>query len=194
MSHISSQYTESISATEEPPVSSPTPAPSDPLSALDEYEDEDDKEPPPANDEPIPISAIQDERPPLDRAVQVDALLETWRTKIREAGVQSEEIFIDAVEVIAETEQEREKSITETMILELENQVTEEIASLKNTIIYLAKKSKAEDNDDSRVKDLNKAIQTSGKKIRNHAVDIRYSRPHSQADGQGLFEDDQGAI
>lgn len=180
MSHISSQYTESVSATEEPPVSSPTPPPSDPLSALDEYEDEEDNEPSPANDEPIPISAIQDDRPPLDRAVQVDALLETWRAKIREAGIQSEEIFLDAVEEIAATEQEREKSITENMILELENQVTGEIASLENTIIYLAKKGKAEDKDDSRIKDLNKAIQTSGKKIRNHAVDIRYLAPYSQ--------------
>jgi len=176
MSHISTQYTESLSSvTAETTLSSPTATPSDAFSALDEYEDDDDDadENPTGPQEPLPISAIQDERPPLDRAVQVDALLENWRSKIRQAGVEAEEIFLDAVEEIAATEEEREISITENMISELENRITREIASLENTIIYLAKEGKAAGQDDPRIKEFNKAIQTSGKKIRNHAVDIR---------------------
>jgi len=174
MSHISSQYTENVSpATEDPSPPSPTPTPSDAFSALDEYDDDDDDKSTTGPDEPLPISAIQDERPTLDRPVHVDALLENWRAKIRQAGVEAEEIFLDAVEEIAATEEERETSIAENMILELENRVTGEIASLENTIIYLAKKGKASGQDDPRIKELNKAIQASGKSIRNHAVDIR---------------------
>ena len=174
MTHISSQYTESVSsATEVTPLSSPTPTPSDAFSALDEYDDDDDDRGTTGPEEPLPISAIQDERPTLDRPVHIDALLENWRGKLRQAGVEAEENFLDAVEEIAATEQERETSVAENMILELENRVIGEIASLKNTIIYLAKKGKASGQDDPRIKELNKAIQGSGKKIRNHAVDIR---------------------
>jgi hypothetical protein len=63
------------------------------------------------------------------------------------------------------------------MVLELNNTIESEIASLENTIIYLAKKPKPEtgkEKDDPRITELNQKIIASGKKIRNHAVEIRY--------------------
>lgn len=135
-----------------------------------EEEEEDEETIVPVQEMPI----IEDKRPPLNRPVQVDALLETWRTQIRNAGVKTEEIFLDAIQDIFGTEKERESSITENMILELENTVASEIASLENTIIYLAKKGRASEQDDPRLKELNKSVVASGKRIRNHAVEIRY--------------------
>jgi hypothetical protein len=123
----------------------------------------------------LPI--VQDERPTLNRPVQVDANLENWRTQIRNAGVEAEELFLEAIQEIFTTEQERETSITKNMVLELNNTVQGEIASLENTIIYLAKKGRASEQDDPRIKELHKKVVESGKKIRNHAVEIR-SQPH----------------
>src|SRR5271167_4498756 len=40
--------------------------------------------------EPLP-TIIKDERPPLNRPVQVDDLLNTWRTRIRNTGMKVEE-------------------------------------------------------------------------------------------------------
>ena len=111
----------------------------------------------------------------MNRPVQVDALLENWRSQIRATGVETEEVFLDAVQEIFQTEKEKETSITKNMILELNNTVQSEIASLENTIIYLAKKGRASGQDDPRLKELNKNIVASGKKIRNHAVEIRYN-------------------
>jgi DNA-binding transcriptional regulator GbsR (MarR family) len=119
----------------------------------------------------LPI--VQDERPALNRPVQVDANLENWRTQIRNAGVEAEELFLEAIQEIFTTEQEREISITKNMVLELNNTVQGEIASLENTIIYLAKKGRASEQDDPRIKEFNKKVVESGKKIRNHAVEIR---------------------
>lgn len=119
-------------------------------------------------------TAIEPERPPLNRAVQVDALLENWRTQIRKAGIETEEIFIESVNEIFETEKEREISITKNMVLELNNTVNTELASLENHIMYLAKKGRATDKEDPRLKELNEKVVASGKKIRNHAVEIRF--------------------
>lgn len=124
-----------------------------------------------------PVEAMPtfvDQRPPLDRPVQVDALLENWRTQIRKAGVKAEELFLDAINDIYSTEKERETSITKNMVLELENTVESEIASLENTIIYLAKKGRGSGQDDHRLQELNKNVVASGKEIRDHAVEIRY--------------------
>jgi hypothetical protein len=162
----------------------------DPLSMFhdpDEEEDEDDDE----DDEQevqeetvkdkykdLPILEIlEDPRPPLNRPVQVDANLENWRAQIRRAGVEAEEIFLEAIKEIFATEQERETSITKSMVLELNNTVHGEIASLENTIIYLAKKGRATEQDDPRIKEFNKKVVESGKKIRNHAVEIRSPLP-----------------
>jgi hypothetical protein len=123
---------------------------------------------------------VGSENPPLNRAVQVDALLENWRTQIRNAGIESEELYLQAIKDIYATEKEREESIAKNMVLELKNTVESEIASLEGTIMYLAKKGRAEGTDDPRLKELNKEIAAAGKKIRNHAVDIRYlTRPSS---------------
>jgi hypothetical protein len=153
-------------------VSSPSP-----VLALDE-EDEDEDEDEDEEDEGTvgPMDAmptIQDERPPLNRPVQVDALLDKWRTQIRNSGIEAEELFLDAITEIFNIEKEKESSITKKMALEFQNTVDSEIASLENTIIYLAKKGKASEQDDPRLKELNKKAAASGKKIRNHAVEIR---------------------
>jgi hypothetical protein len=123
----------------------------------------------------LPI--VQDERPALNRPVQVDANLENWRTQIRKAGVEAEELFLEAIQEIFTTEREREISIIKNMVLELNNTVQREIASLENTIIYLAKKGRASEQDDPRIKEFNKKVVESGKKIRNHAVEIRSQPP-----------------
>ena len=159
-SHISSQYTEVHT----------TPSPS-PVIVVDEEDEEDQESILPEKEEP----SIVHERPPLNRPVQVDALLENWRTQIRAAGVEMEELFLDAVQEIFETEKERETSIAKNMVLELNNTVQSEISSLENTIIHLAKKGRASGQDDPRLRELNKNVVASGKKIRNHAVEIRYS-------------------
>jgi len=162
---------------------SPTPEPTvDPLSIFDEAEDEEDEEDEEIEEEqdetasetPKELPILKDDRPPLDRAVQVDANLENWRTQIRKAGVEAEEIFLEAIQEIFASEHERETSITKNMVLELNNTVEGEIASLENTIIYLAKKGRATEQDDPRIKEFNKKVVESGKKIRNHAVEIRY--------------------
>lgn len=155
-SHASSQYVETHSTPD--PVVEP----------LAEYAEETEEE---VLSSP---TAIEPERPPLNRAVQVDALLENWRTQIRKAGIETEEIFIEAVNEIFETEKEREISITTNMVLELNNTVNTELASLENHIMYLAKKGRATDKEDPRLKELNDKVVVSGKKIRNHAVEIRF--------------------
>lgn len=155
-SHASSQYVETR----------PTPDVVD--EPLAEYADETESE---ILSSP---TAVEPERPPLNRAVQVDALLENWRTQIRKAGIETEEIFLEAINEIFETEKERETSITKNMVLELNNTVDTELASLENDIMYLAKKGRADSKDDIRFKELNDKVIASGKKIRNHAVDIRY--------------------
>ena len=125
---------------------------------------------------PVPeVSEIPyDERPPLNRPVHVDALLDNWRTQIRNAGIEAEEKFLSAVNEIFNTEKEREEAIARNMVLELNNTVEAEMSSLENSVIYLAKRGKASGKDDPRYKELNEKIVASGKKIRNHAVDIRY--------------------
>ena len=138
----------------------------DGIMLLEEYDSE---------EEPEEKPTIVHERPPLNRPVQVDALLEKWRTQIRAVGVETEELFLEAVQEIFQTEKERETSITKNLVLELNNTVQSEIASLENTIIYLAKKGRASGQDDPRLKQLNQNIIASGKKIRNHAVEIRYN-------------------
>ena len=141
---------------------------SDPLG---EYQDDDEGVKSPS---PSP-TIVEDVRPPLNRAVQVDALLENWRTQIRNAGVKAEEIFREAINQIFETEKTRETSVTKNMVLELNNTVETEIASLENEILYLATKARGEPEKRSAlITELNKKITASGKKIRNHAVDIRY--------------------
>jgi len=141
---------------------------------MDDDEDEDGEEiDAPTSTEELPN--IELPKPPLDRSVQVDALLENWRTQIRNAGIEAEELFIESVSEIFKTENERETSITKNMVIELNNTVESEIAYLENTIIYLAKKGRASSQDDPRLKELNKSVAASGKKIRNHAVEIRYS-------------------
>jgi hypothetical protein len=120
-----------------------------------------------------PMPTIQDKRPPLDRPVQVDALLDKWRTQIRNSGIEAEELFLDAINEIFNIEKDKEDTITKNMALEFQDTVDSEIASLENTIINLAKKGKASDQDDPRLKELNKKAVASGKKIRNHAVEIR---------------------
>ena len=60
------------------------------------------------------------------------------------------------------------------MVLELNNTVDTELASLENSVMYLAKKGRANGKDDPRFKELNDKVVASGKKIRNHAVEIRY--------------------
>ena len=128
---------------------------------------------------PDPNAPIEPPRPPLNRAVQVDALLENWRTQIRNAGVETEEIFLDAINEIFAAEKERETSISKNMVLELNNTVDGEIASLENTILHLAKKGRGTGKDDPRLKELNEKVVASGKKIRNHAVEIRYSKSYT---------------
>ena len=175
-SHASSQYTE---------VHSPTPEPTvDPLSIFeDDPEEDDDDDGTDEEEEEETVSStrvlpiVQDERPALNRPVQVDANLENWRTQIRNAGVEAEELFLEAIQEIFTTERERETSITKNMVLELNNTVQGEIASLENTIIYLAKKGRASEQDDPRIKEFNKKVVESGKKIRNHAVEIRSQAP-----------------
>ena len=176
-SHASSQYTE---------VHSPTPEPTvDPLSLFDddpEQEDDDEDEETDEDEEDDEVatsttkvlSVVIDERPTLNRPVQVDANLENWRTQIRKAGVEAEELYLEAIQEIFTTEQERETSITKNMVIELNNTVQGEIASLENIIIYLAKKGRVTDQDDPRIKEFNKKVVESGKKIRNHAVEIRF--------------------
>src|SRR5438552_1249383 len=93
-SHASSQYIETHSTPD--PVVEP----------LAEYAEETEQE---VLSSP---TAVEPDRPPLNRAVQVDALLENWRSQIRKAGIKTEEIFIEAVKEIFETEKERELSIT----------------------------------------------------------------------------------
>ena len=156
------------------PVSSP-----DPVLVFDD-EDEDEEEDGDENEGTIDstdamptIQNVQDKRPPLDRPVQVDALLDKWRTEIRNSGIEAEELFLEAINEIFNTEKEKEYSITKNMALEFQNTVDSEIVSLENTIIYLAKKGRASDQDDPRLKELNKKAVASGKKIRNHAVEIR---------------------
>ena len=134
-------------------------------------EEEEEEEEKPA--EPKPLSAMHDERPPLDRAVQVDELLDNWRSQIRKAGVKAEEDFLVAIKRIFETEKEGETSTAKNMISDFNNAVETEITSLKNTIIYLAKKGRASGQDDPRLTELNRKIAASGKKIRNHAVETR---------------------
>ena len=126
-------------------------------------------------EEPEEEPTIVHERPPLNRPVQVDALLEKWRAEIRAVGVETEELFLDAVQEIFQTEKQSEISITKRMVLEFNNTVQSEIASLENTIIFLAKKGRASEKDDPRLKELNKNTVASAKKIRNHAVEIRYT-------------------
>ena len=155
-SHASSQYIETH----------PTPDIVD--EPLAEYADETDQE---TLSSP---TIIEPERPPLNRPVQVDALLENWRTQIRKAGIETEEIFIEAINEIFRTEKERETLIAKNMVLELNNTVDAELASLENSIIYLAKKGRASGKDDPRFKELSDKVVASGKKIRNHAVEIRY--------------------
>lgn len=144
----------------------------------DEEDNEEEEEESEEHEEEIPQSEPSDTttsvNPPLDRPVQVDALLDKWRTKIRKGGVETEETFVQAVHEIFETEHEKETSITKNMVLELENIIESEIASLENTIIFLAKKGRALGNEDPRLKKLSKGITASGKKIRDHAVEIRY--------------------
>ena len=136
---------------------------------LQEYKDEDEIVESPAPD------VVEDVRPPLDRAVQVDALLENWRARIRNAGIKAEEIFLEAIKEIFETEKEKEASIAKNTVLELNNTVETEIASLENEILYLATKGRGEtDMNDALIKELNKKITAAGKRIRNHAVEIRY--------------------
>ena len=159
---------------------SPTPEPTiDPLSLFDEdpEEEEEEGQEEEASESSVPeaMPTLKDERPPLNRPVQVDAALENWRAQIRKAGVESEEVFLKAVKDIFTTEREREASITKNMVIELNNTVQGEVASLENSIIYLAKKGRASGEDDPRIKEFNKKVIASGKKIRNHAVEIRYS-------------------
>jgi len=118
----------------------------------------------------------ENERLPLNRAVQIDALLENWRTQIRKAGVETEELFLEAIAEIFATEKEREANIAENMVLELNNTVDTALASLENGIIYLASKGRGK-KDDPRLKELNHKVTAAGKIIRDHAVDIRYSSP-----------------
>src|ERR1700734_2503708 len=80
VSHASSQYVETH----------PTPEP-------DLFEDEEDETVEEILSSPDPNVPVEPPRPPLNRAVQVDALLENWRTQIRNAGMETEEIFIDAI-------------------------------------------------------------------------------------------------
>lgn len=163
-SHATSQHVQTTS---------PTPT----VDPLDEFvkeldpdaEDEDDQDDQDEEDD-IPY----DVRPSLNRPVQVDALLDNWRTQIRNAGVKAEEVFLASIKKIFETEKVREEEISRNMVLELNNTAESELASLENTIIHLAKKGKASGKDDPRYKELNDAIIAAGKKIRNHAVDIRY--------------------
>jgi hypothetical protein len=61
-------------------------------------------------------------------------------------------------------------------VLELNNTVDTALASLENGIIYLASKGRG-GKDDPRLKELNHKVTAAGKKIRDHAVDIRYSSP-----------------
>lgn len=152
---------------------SPTPT-IDPLDEVFAEYDDEVKETTTADPEPSEIP--YDERPALNRPVQVDALLDNWRTQIRNAGVQAEEVFIAAVTEIFETEKAREEEIARNMVLELNNTVESELSSLENTVIYLAKKGKASGKDDPRYKEFNENIVASGKKIRNHAVEIRYHK------------------
>ena len=178
-SHASSQYTE---------VHSPTPEPTvDPLSIFEDDPDEEDEDEDTDEEEeeetvsttPV-LPFVQEERPTLNRPVHVDANLENWRTQIRKAGVEAEELFLEAIQEIFTTEQERETSITKNMVLELNNTVQGEIASLENTIIYLAKKGRASQQDDPRIKEFNKKVVESGKKIRNDAVEIRSQLPKTK--------------
>jgi hypothetical protein len=117
---------------------------------------------------PAPSSSM------VNRPVEVDALLENWRTQIRKAGVESEELYISAISEISETEFDRETSIAENMFVELEDVVESEIVSLEETIMYLANKGRATDKEDPRIKELNSKIAAAGKSIRNRAVEIRY--------------------
>jgi hypothetical protein len=109
----------------------------------------------------------------VNRAVQVDALLENWRVQIRKAGVESEELYIAAINDIFVTESDREESIADNMLLELEDVVDSAIASLENTIMRLADKGRATGDDDPRLKELNEKVSSAGKTIRNRAVEIR---------------------
>lgn len=136
----------------------------------DEDDDEEDKTQPTINPEL-----------PLDRPVQVDALLEKWQSEIRKAGIDAEEQFLSEVAEIFKTERPREESITEKMVLELSGDIETELASLESTIIHLVKKGRASETDDPRIKEINKKISASGKKIRNHAVEIRYHISHALA-------------
>ena len=140
-------------------------------SPLVEIDEEDEITILPAEEEETPI--VSHERPQLDRPVQVDALLKNWRTQIRNAGIETEELFLEAVHEIFNTEKEREISMSKSMFLELQNTVESEVTSLENTIIHLAKKGHASGQDDPRLNELNKNVQASGKKIRDHAVEIR---------------------
>jgi hypothetical protein len=143
---------------------------------LDEFVKEMDPDAEPEEaDEPEEDEIPYDVRPPLNRPVQVDALLDNWRTQIRSAGVENEEVFIASVNKVFETEKGREEEIARNMVLELNNTAEAELSSLQNTVIYLAKKGKASRKDDPRYKEFNDAIVASGKKIRNHAVEIRLS-------------------
>lgn len=157
MSHASSQYVETH----------PTPE-------LELPEDDENETVEEILSSPDPNAPVEPPRPPLNRPVQVDALLENWRTQIRNAGMETEEMFIDAINEIFAAEKERETSISKNMVLELNNTIDSEIASLENTIIHLAKKGRGTGKDDPRLKELNDKVVASGKKIRNHAVEIRY--------------------
>jgi hypothetical protein len=110
----------------------------------------------------------------VNRPVEVDALLENWRTQIRKAGIESEELYISAISEISETEFDRETSIVENMFVELEDVVESEISSLEEIIMYLANKGRATDKEDPRIKELNNKVAAAGKNIRNRAVEIRY--------------------
>jgi len=125
--------------------------------------------------EPLP-TIIKDERPPLNRPVQVDDLLNTWRTRIRNTGMKVEEEFISAVQDAFHTEKERESVICRNMFSELNNTIEGGLISLKNTIMYLAKKGKATKKNDPRLNEFNDALIESRIKIRNRAVELR--SPH----------------
>ena len=169
VTHASSQHQETTT-----PTPQPTPHPLDEF-VFESEDEEDDQDDILSTQEPSP--AIVNERPILDRPVQVDALLDHWRAEIRKAGITEEEQYLAAVQEIFSTEKEREGVVAKNMILELNNTVESELISLQNSIIYLAKKGKATEREDPRFVEFIDKIAISRKKIRNQAVEIRYESP-----------------
>jgi hypothetical protein len=168
---VSDEPEETVESIEPDEDVSPTPEPIEDFDLLLEPDDQ-----PVISAQPGP-TIIKDERPALNRPVQVDALLTTWRTSIRNAGMKAEEEFIAAVHDIFRTEKERENVVIRNMLLELNNTIQTELISLRNTIMHLAKKGKATEKNDPRLQEFNDKLIASRKKIRNHAVEIRSAIP-----------------